>query len=99
MPRSIFRGFVKNIFILLNLLVALLYLVGCYNKIFFSAAWWPVGFLSLSLFYLLILLFAITLGWLPVAGAEGAGAAVLPSVTLGLGTAARLARHGAGAPR
>ena len=42
--------------------------------------------------YLLILLFAITLGWLPVAGAEGAGAAVLPSVTLGLGTAATLAR-------
>ncbi|MBA3320550.1 MAG: ABC transporter permease [Pyrinomonadaceae bacterium] len=42
--------------------------------------------------YLLILIFALGTGWLPVAGREGAGAAVLPALTLGLGTAATLAR-------
>lgn len=42
--------------------------------------------------YLLILLFAISLSWLPVAGRERIGSAVLPSLTLGLGMAATLAR-------
>lgn len=42
--------------------------------------------------YLLILLFAIALGWLPVAGRERADSFVLPSLTLGLGMAATLAR-------
>lgn len=47
---------------------------------------------SYWLAYLLILLFALALGWLPVAGRDGAGAMILPSLTLGLGTAATLAR-------
>ncbi len=42
--------------------------------------------------YLLILLFALALGWLPVAGRDGPGAMILPALTLGLGTAAALAR-------
>jgi len=43
--------------------------------------------------YLLILIFAIALGWLPVAGREGWSAMILPALTLGLGTtAAKLAR-------
>jgi len=42
--------------------------------------------------YLLILVFALALGWLPVAGRERTGAAVLPALTLGLGAAATLAR-------
>jgi len=42
--------------------------------------------------YLLILIFALGTGWLPVAGREGAVTAVLPALTLGLGTAATLAR-------
>ncbi len=42
--------------------------------------------------YLLILVFALGTGWLPVAGRDGAGAAVLPALTLGLGAAATLAR-------
>jgi len=41
---------------------------------------------------LLILLFSIELGWLPVSGREEAGALVLPAFTLGLGLAALLAR-------
>lgn len=43
--------------------------------------------------YLLILIFAVALGWLPVAGREGVSAMILPALTLGLGTtAAKLAR-------
>jgi len=42
--------------------------------------------------YLLILIFSLALGWLPVAGREGKSSAALPALTLGLGTAATLAR-------
>jgi peptide/nickel transport system permease protein len=42
--------------------------------------------------YLLILFFAVWLGWLPVAGQRQSGAAVLPSLVLGLGAAAGMAR-------
>ncbi|MEC9340347.1 MAG: nickel ABC transporter permease [Pseudomonadota bacterium] len=41
---------------------------------------------------LLMLLFALQLGWLPVSGRESAAALVLPAVTLGSGLAAVLAR-------
>jgi peptide/nickel transport system permease protein len=42
--------------------------------------------------YLLILLFAITLGWFPVGGRDGFDSLVLPALTLGLGRAATLMR-------
>src|SRR5262249_29393188 len=41
---------------------------------------------------LLVLLFAVTLGWLPSSGADGVANAVLPIVTLGVAGAAILAR-------
>jgi len=41
---------------------------------------------------LLILFFAVRLGWLPVAGQAQSGAVVLPALTLGLGAASGLAR-------
>lgn len=41
---------------------------------------------------LLVLLFAVTLGWLPVSGRESATGIVLPALTLGLGMGAMLAR-------
>ena len=47
---------------------------------------------SYWLAYLLILVFAVALGWLPVAGRDGPAAMILPALTLGLGTAATLAR-------
>lgn len=40
----------------------------------------------------LILVFAVWLGWLPVSGRDGWQALILPAVTLGLGMAAMLAR-------
>ena len=41
---------------------------------------------------LLILIFSFVLGWLPVSGRDGAGALVLPALTLGSALAAVLAR-------
>jgi ABC-type dipeptide/oligopeptide/nickel transport system permease component len=41
---------------------------------------------------LLVLLFSVWLGWLPVSGADSAGSLVLPAVTLGLGMSAILTR-------
>jgi peptide/nickel transport system permease protein len=41
---------------------------------------------------LLIMLFAVQLGWLPVSGMAGPSSIILPSLTLGLGLAAALAR-------
>ena len=64
MPKSIFRSFARKFFILSNLIVAILFLVGCYNHFFTSAVWWPIGFLTLSLLYLLIVLFIFFIFWL-----------------------------------
>lgn len=41
---------------------------------------------------LLVLVFSVKLGWLPVSGAEGPASLVLPAATLGLGMSAILAR-------
>jgi len=40
----------------------------------------------------LVLVFSVRLGWLPVSGAEGPSSLILPAVTLGLGMAAILTR-------
>jgi endonuclease/exonuclease/phosphatase family metal-dependent hydrolase len=64
MPKSIFRRFTKRFFIITNLVVAVLFLVGCYNELFFSASWWPISFLTISLFYLLIVLAIFFVFWL-----------------------------------
>ncbi len=64
MPKSILRRFTKKVFIIANVLVAALFLVGCYSEVFFSASWWPVGLLTISLFYLLLLLLAFFIFWL-----------------------------------
>jgi len=64
MPKSIFRRLTKRFFIIVNIVVAALFLMGCYSELFFSASWWPIGFLTLSLFYLLVVLFIFFIFWL-----------------------------------
>src|ERR1700712_2166612 len=64
MPKSVFRRLTKKFFIITNFIVAALFLMGCYSELLFSAAWWPLGFLTLSLFYLLIILFIFFVFWL-----------------------------------
>ncbi|MEO7768281.1 MAG: endonuclease/exonuclease/phosphatase family protein [Ferruginibacter sp.] len=63
MPKSVFRRFTKNLLIFFNCLVAALFLTGCYSELIFSS-WWPVGFLTLSLFYLLLVLFIFFIFWI-----------------------------------
>lgn len=64
MPKSILRRLTKNILIIANTLVAALFLMGCYSEWFFSASSWPVGLLTLSLFYLLLVLLFFFIFWL-----------------------------------
>ncbi|MBC7890404.1 MAG: endonuclease/exonuclease/phosphatase family protein [Ferruginibacter sp.] len=64
MPTSIFRRLTKRFFIIANLLVATMFLIGCYSELFFSASWWPVGLLTISLLYLLIILLLFFIFWL-----------------------------------
>jgi endonuclease/exonuclease/phosphatase family metal-dependent hydrolase len=64
MPKSLFRRLSKKIFIIINIVIAICFLVGCYNTYFFSARWWFVGLLSMSAFYLLIVLCIFAVFWL-----------------------------------
>lgn len=64
MPKSILRRFTKNIFIVSNLFVAALFLMGCYSEHLFPESWWPIGFLTISLFYLLVVLCIFFIFWL-----------------------------------
>ena len=45
-------------------MIAVLFLIGCYSELFFSASSWPVGLLTLSSFYLLLLLLSFCVFWL-----------------------------------
>lgn len=63
MSKSLFRRLSKKFFIGTNILTAVLFLIGCYNKFFFHF-WWPVGLLSLAAFYLLVILILFIVFWL-----------------------------------
>jgi endonuclease/exonuclease/phosphatase family metal-dependent hydrolase len=71
MPKSLFRRVSKKFFIIANIIVAVLFLIGCYGKWFFSATAWPIGFLPLSAFYLLVVLLLFFIFWLFVKPAWG----------------------------
>lgn len=64
MPKNIFRRLTKKFFILTNIFVALLFLAGCYGYWLSPINFWPVGFLTLSAFYFLLLLLAFFVFWL-----------------------------------
>jgi len=63
MPKSLFRRFTKKFFILTNIILAALFLLGCYGGLFNPSYWWPLGFLTLAAFYLLLLLFIFIIFW------------------------------------
>jgi endonuclease/exonuclease/phosphatase family metal-dependent hydrolase len=64
MPKSLFRRFTKKFFIITNAILAVLFLCGAYGGLLNPQNWWPFGFLTLSAFYLLLLLLAFILFWL-----------------------------------
>ncbi|MEP7254372.1 MAG: endonuclease/exonuclease/phosphatase family protein [Ferruginibacter sp.] len=64
MPKNLFRRLTKKFFILTNIFLALLFLLGCYGYWFNPKYFWPVGFLTLSAFYFLLLLIVFFIFWL-----------------------------------
>ena len=64
MQKSFFRRFSKNFFIFLNVITALLFVIGSNGKLFFSPTFWPVGLLSIGAIYLFIILIIFFIFWL-----------------------------------
>ncbi|MGC4100922.1 endonuclease/exonuclease/phosphatase family protein [Ferruginibacter sp.] len=60
---GLFRRITKKFFIISNIIVALLFLLGAYGGNFNPQYWWPLGFLTLACFYLLLALFLFILFW------------------------------------
>ena len=64
MAGGFFRKFTKTIFILSNVIVAVLFLLGCYASWFDPQYFWFIGFLNMASFYLLLALVAFIFFWL-----------------------------------
>ena len=64
MPKSLFRRITKKFFIISNIILAVLFLLGCYGGLFNPQYWWPLGFLTLAAFYLLVLLLLFIVFWI-----------------------------------
>jgi endonuclease/exonuclease/phosphatase family metal-dependent hydrolase len=64
MSTNFFRRLTKGFFITANVIVAILFLLGCYGYLFNPKYFWPIGFLTLGAFYFLIVLVASILFWL-----------------------------------
>lgn len=66
MPANSLRRATKLLFVLLNLIIALLFLAGCYNIMFDPIRFWFVGLLTLASLYLLLALVIFILFWFVV---------------------------------
>ncbi len=64
MSKNFFRRFTKKFFIVTNIIVAIFFLTGCYGYWLNPQYFWPVGFLTLSVFYFLLLLLVFIIFWL-----------------------------------
>lgn len=64
MSKSFFRRLTKRFFIVVNVITAILFLLGCYGYLFNPEYFWPIGFLTLSSFYFLLILVAFIIFWL-----------------------------------
>ena len=59
-----FRRMTKSFFIVVNITAAILFLLGCYGYLFDPKVSWPIGFLTLTAFYFLLILVAFIIFWL-----------------------------------
>ncbi len=59
-----FRRMTKSFFIVVNITAAILFLLGCYGYLFDPKIFWPIGFLTLTAFYFLLILVAFIIFWL-----------------------------------
>lgn len=63
MAGNFFRRVTKHFFIVTNITAAILFLLGSYGYLFKPSVLWPVGFLTLSAFYFLLVLIAFIIFW------------------------------------
>ncbi|WP_133177506.1 endonuclease/exonuclease/phosphatase family protein [Chitinophaga parva] len=75
------RLFTKGFFLVINVIVAVLFLITCLAPILSPARFWPIGFLTLGFPFLLALLIIFLVGWLFF----NARYALLPLIALLLG--------------
>ena len=59
-----FRRMTKGFFIVANVTAAILFLLGCYGYLLNPKYFWPIGFLTLTAFYFLLILIAFIIFWL-----------------------------------
>ena len=64
MAKSFFRRFTKKFFIITNSIAAIIFLLGSYGYWFNPLVFWPIGFLSLSAFYFLLVQVLFIFFWL-----------------------------------
>ncbi len=64
MAKPFFRSVTQTFFIICNIIVAILFILGSYVKFFNPAYWWLIGFITLSLPYILIILLIFFFCWL-----------------------------------
>jgi endonuclease/exonuclease/phosphatase family metal-dependent hydrolase len=64
MPKPLFRILTKKVFIISNLVVAGLFVLGCYGYRLFTNERWFIGLLTLAAFYLFIVLLVFFIFWL-----------------------------------
>ena len=64
MPKGFFRRLTRSFFIIVNIITALLFLLGCYGYLLDPQYYWPIGFLTLSSFYFLLILVGFIFFWL-----------------------------------
>lgn len=64
MPKNIFRRLTKHFFITVNIIAAIFFLLGSYGYLLNPEYFWPVGLLTLTAFYFLLILVAFIFFWL-----------------------------------
>jgi len=64
MPQSFFRRLTKHFLIVVNVIAAILFLLGCYGYFFNPKYFWLLGFLTLTSFYFFLVLLAFAFFWL-----------------------------------
>jgi len=64
MSKSFFRRLTKHFFIVVNIIAAILFLLGSYGYLFSPKYFWPIGILTLTSFYFFLILAAFIFFWL-----------------------------------
>jgi endonuclease/exonuclease/phosphatase family metal-dependent hydrolase len=66
MPQPLLRKLIIRSFAVINIIMAVLFLLGCYAKWFNPANWWFIGLFTLAAVYLFFILFIFFIIWLLV---------------------------------